>query len=199
MIYPSVNMLTGQPEKDYKEAPKEIRSTRKPTYLGYEVDIVTEPQIFNPPKKMLVWDFVDDIKIKEIWAIAPRETNYKKPVHCTLFGECFEHCAEIPKELLEPEYAPKAFLGAKRYVKELQEGFFIYCYDILGGTLSVCKSGPIRQMRFDYNDAHSSDDRNIKTCIDENEFKTTAKRLINDVINYILIKENTCFELKETK
>lgn len=109
MIYPSVNMLTGQPEKDYKEAPREIRSKRKPTYLGYEIEVVTEPQIFNPPKKMLVWDFVDDIKIKEVWAIAPRETNYRTPVHCTLFGECFKHCAEIPKGLLDPEYAPKTF------------------------------------------------------------------------------------------
>ena len=188
MIYPSVNMLTGQPEKDY--TPKEKQRTKKPTYLGYEIDIVTEPQIFNPPKKMLVWNFVDDIKIKEVWAIAPRETNYRTPVHCTMFGECFEHCAEIPQGLLDPKYAPNAFLGAKRYVKELQEGFFIYCYDIFGGTLSVCKSGPIRQMRFDYNDAHSSDDRNIKTCIDENEFKITAKRLINDVLNYILQKKD---------
>lgn len=191
MIYPSVNMLTGQPEKDYTKKPTEKQRTKKPTYLGYELDIVTEPQIFNPPKKMLVWDFVDDIKIKEVWAIAPKETNYRTPVHCTLFGECFKHCAEIPKELLEQEYAPKTFLGAKRYVKELKEGYFIYCYDILGGTLSVCKRGLIRQMRFDYNDVHSSDDRDIRNCIDENEFKTTARRLIKDVINNIMEKENT--------
>lgn len=199
MIYPSVNVLRGQPDKDYKENPKEKKCTRKPTYLGFEVDVVTEPQIFNPPKKMLVWDFVDDIKIKEVWAIAPREINYRTPVHCTLFGECFDHCAEIPKGLLDPEYAPKTFLGAKRYVKDLQSEICIYCYDILGGTLSVCKSGPIRQMRFDYNDVHSTDDKDIRDSIEENEFETTAKRLINNVINYILIKENTCFELKETK
>ena len=105
MIYPSINMLTGLPEKDY--TPKEKQRTKKPTYLGYEIDVVTEPQIFNPPKKMLVWDFVDDIKIKEVWAIAPRETNYRTPVHCTTFGECFEHCAEIPKDFMDPEYAPK--------------------------------------------------------------------------------------------
>lgn len=183
MIYPSVNMLTGQPAKDY---------TKKPTYLGYELDIVTEPQIFNPPKKMLVWDFVDDIEIKEVWAIAPRETNYRTPVHCTMFGECFEHCAEIPKGLLDPEYAPKTFLGAKRCVNAA-DGLCIYTYDILGGTLSVRKSGPIRQMRFNYKDVHSADDKDLRDSIEENEFETTAKRLINNVINYILIKENTCF------
>jgi hypothetical protein len=192
-------MLTGQLEKDYKEAPKEKQRTKKPTYLGYELDIVTEPQIFNPPKKMLVWDFVDDIKIKEVWAIAPRETNYRTPVHCTMFGECFEHCAEIPQCLLDPEYAPKTFLGAEKYVKEFQEGFFIYCYDILGGVLSVYKKGSVRQMRFDYNDVHSTYETDMSDSIEENEFETTAKRLINNVINYILIKENTCFESKETK
>lgn len=101
--------------------------------------------------------------------------------------------------MIYPEYAPKTFLGAERYVKELQEGFFIYCYDIFGGTLSVCKSGTIRQMRFDYNDVHSSDDRDIENCIDGNEFKTTARRLIINVINHILINENTCLEVKETK
>lgn len=191
MIYPSINMLTGQPEKDYTKKPTEKQRTKKPTYLGYEIDVVTEPQIFNPPKKMLVWDFIDDIKIKEVWAIAPRETNYRTPVHCTMFGECFEHCAEIPKGLLDPEYAPKTFLGAKRYVKELKEGFSIYCYDILGGTLSVCKDGKIIQMRFDYNDVHSTDDKDMSDSIEENEFETTAKRLINNVINYILQKENS--------
>lgn len=196
MIYPSINMLTGQQEKDY--TPKEKKRTKKPTYLGYEIDVVTEPQIFNPPKKMLVWDFVDDIKIKEVWAIAPRETNYRKPVHCTLFGECFEHCAEIPKGILDPEYAPKTFLGAKRCVNAADD-LYIYTYDILGGTLSVCKSGPIRQMRFNYKDVHSTDDKDMSDSIEENEFETTAKRLINNVINYILMKENTCFELKETK
>ena len=54
-------------------------------------------------------------------------------------------------------------------------------------------------LRFDYNDVHSTDDKDISVSIEENEFEPTAKRLINNVINYILIKENTCFELKETK
>ena len=60
-------------------------------YKGIELKEITEPQIFNPPKKMLVWDnYGEHVKI-EVYAIASRKDF---PVICE--NSTWQHCAEIP-------------------------------------------------------------------------------------------------------
>lgn len=190
MIYPSVNMLNGTPEKDYiNEAKKKETKTTKATYCGYEINIVTEPQIFNPPKDMLVWDFIDDIKIRKVWAIAPKETGYRTPVHCVLFGECYESCAEFPQEMLKETIAPAEFLGVKRQEKILQDGSILHFFEVMGGTLYAGSDGGVTTIIFKYNDKESREEIKYKTKFNKEEFEKTAIRLINNVINFLLIKK----------
>ena len=61
-------------------------------YKGIELKEVTEPQIFNPPKKMLVWDRYGDEAEHEVYAIVSREDF---PVICE--NSTWRHCAEIPE------------------------------------------------------------------------------------------------------
>lgn len=64
-------------------------------YKGIELKEVTEPQIFNPPKKMLVWDnYGEPVKI-EVYAIASRKDF---PVICE--NSTWKHCAVIPESEL---------------------------------------------------------------------------------------------------
>lgn len=67
---------------------------------GIVITEITEPQICNPPKRMLVWDFdVSKAVEKNVVAILPRKYE------CTVVVEetesCAEgfyrHCAEIPE------------------------------------------------------------------------------------------------------
>lgn len=60
-------------------------------YKGIELKEVTEPQLFNPPKKMLVWDICTNIVELKVYAIASRE---QFPVICE--NSTWKHCAEIP-------------------------------------------------------------------------------------------------------
>lgn len=60
-------------------------------YKGIELDEVTEPQLFDPPKKMLVWDSCANIVELKVYAIASRE---QFPVICE--NSNWKHCAEIP-------------------------------------------------------------------------------------------------------
>ena len=61
-------------------------------YKGIELKEVTEPQIFDPPKKMLVWDCCGDEVELEVYAITTRKDF---PVVCE--NASWRHCAEIPK------------------------------------------------------------------------------------------------------
>lgn len=70
-------------------------------YKGIELQEITQSQIFEPPKEMLVWDDDDDEpKIMEVWGIvleqyhgiAPSSTGEQFPVN----GGFWKHCAEIP-------------------------------------------------------------------------------------------------------
>ena len=63
-------------------------------YNGIELKEITTSQIFDPPKEMLVWDYVDS---------AP----FKMPVHAIVASKTFpviaeegdyQYCAEIPEE-----------------------------------------------------------------------------------------------------
>ena len=63
-------------------------------YKGIELKEVTEPQIFNPPKKMLVWGLYSSITELYVYAIVSREDF---PVICE--NTTWRHCAEIPEVL----------------------------------------------------------------------------------------------------
>ena len=61
-------------------------------YKGIELKEITEPQFFNPPKKMLVWDCYGDVVKLEVYAIVGRKDF---PVICD--NSTWPHCAEIPE------------------------------------------------------------------------------------------------------
>lgn len=63
-------------------------------YKGIELKEVTEPQIFNPPKKMLVWGLYSSITELDVYAIVSREDF---PVICE--DSTWRYCAEIPEVL----------------------------------------------------------------------------------------------------
>lgn len=71
-------------------------------YNGMELEEVSTPQIFNPPKKMLVWNYIIDYAIQSmIVAIVERMDGL-----CAICydGEIYPHCAEIP-EAPKPRWA----------------------------------------------------------------------------------------------
>ena len=61
-------------------------------YKGIELKEVTEPQIFDPPKKMLVWEHYENITELDVYAIVSRKDF---PVICE--NSTWRHCAEIPE------------------------------------------------------------------------------------------------------
>ena len=68
-------------------------------YKGIELKEVTEPQLFDPPKKMLVWESCENITELNVYAIVSRKDF---PVICE--NTAWRHCAEIP-EVLESKLA----------------------------------------------------------------------------------------------
>ena len=60
-------------------------------YKGIELTEVTKPQIFDPPKKMLVWDNYEKVEL-DVYAIVSRKDF---PVICV--NSTWQHCAEIPE------------------------------------------------------------------------------------------------------
>ena len=61
-------------------------------YKGIELTEVTEPKLFDPPKKMLVWECYENITELDVYAITNRKDF---PVICE--NSTWGHCAEIPK------------------------------------------------------------------------------------------------------
>ena len=61
-------------------------------YKGIELKEVTEPQMFIPPKKMLVWDNCGNTVELNVYAIVSRKDF---TVICE--NSTWQHCAEIPK------------------------------------------------------------------------------------------------------
>ena len=61
-------------------------------YKGIELEEVTEPQLFAPPKKMLVWDNCSNIFELDVYAIVSRKDFLVICEHST-----WRHCAEIPE------------------------------------------------------------------------------------------------------
>ena len=63
-------------------------------YKGIELKEVTEPQFFNPPKKMLVWDHYGNVVELKVYAVVNRGAD-SFPVVCQY--TTWKHCAEIPE------------------------------------------------------------------------------------------------------
>ena len=61
-------------------------------YKGIKLTEVTEPQLFDPPKKMLVWGRYKGITEIDVYAIVSRKDF---PVICE--NSTWQYCAEIPK------------------------------------------------------------------------------------------------------
>lgn len=61
-------------------------------YKGIELTEVTEPKLFDPPKKMLVWGSYENITELDVYAITSRKDF---PVICE--NSNWRHCAEIPE------------------------------------------------------------------------------------------------------
>ena len=71
-------------------------------YKGIELKEVTEPQFFNPPKKMLVWDHYGDVVELKVYAVVNRGAD-SFPVICQY--STWKHCAEIPEFVTYRELA----------------------------------------------------------------------------------------------
>lgn len=69
-------------------------------YKGYELPEVTEPQIIEPPREMIVWDYghPDNLSIKTVCAIL--QPFFEHRVVCYRGGHS-KFCAEIPKDFPE--------------------------------------------------------------------------------------------------
>lgn len=61
-------------------------------YKGIELKEVTEPQIFDPPKKMFVWGRYPKITEHYVYAIVNRK-DFRVITECSTW----QHCAEIPE------------------------------------------------------------------------------------------------------
>lgn len=65
-------------------------------FNGHELKEITKPQIFDPPKKMLVWNNIMDYAITSlVVAIVERMDGICAICHD---GEIYPYCAEIPEE-----------------------------------------------------------------------------------------------------
>ena len=67
-------------------------------YKGMELVEITTPQVFDPPKKMLVWDnnvTRNEPSIQIVYAIIMKKTGTKQAIgeYCR-----WKHCANIPEE-----------------------------------------------------------------------------------------------------
>lgn len=63
-------------------------------YKGIELEEITEPQLFNPPKTMLVWDNDGECPVElNVCAIVNRDG-----FRVITERSAWRHCAEIPEE-----------------------------------------------------------------------------------------------------
>ena len=69
-------------------------------YKGIDLVKVTEPQVFNPPKKMMVWDSQDDRPTLEIVYAITTEATFPVVINREEIGvyDAKMFCAEIPEE-----------------------------------------------------------------------------------------------------
>lgn len=68
-------------------------------YKGIELEEVTEVQLFDPPKEMLLWDNKSNSPTKDkVLAIVDGEREFRVITRTT----SWHHCAEIPEEPKKP-------------------------------------------------------------------------------------------------
>ena len=67
-------------------------------YNGMELEEVTEPQIFDPPRKCVVFDSYDEEKsvIRNVVAVLPASFNECGGSVITEEKQCWKHCAILP-------------------------------------------------------------------------------------------------------
>ena len=71
--------------------------------IVFEVEEVVEPQVFNPPRKMLVWNYKEGVSCivgeREVVAVLPRMPYHASVIY--LDGSSLlwaEHCGTVKKE-----------------------------------------------------------------------------------------------------
>ena len=71
-------------------------------YNGMELDVVTEPQIFDPPKKCVVFDSYDEEKsvVRNVVAVLPSSFNKGIGMQSVITEEkqYWNHCAILPED-----------------------------------------------------------------------------------------------------
>ena len=114
-------------------------------YNGIKLKEVTESQIVDPPKKMLVWDCEPGIVLEaDVLAIVNgRESGY--PVITTT--GVFRHCAEIPETHLVTNRELSKWLAKGRGECRNQIGLVsnYYVYDEMESDLPVPNSVRVRR------------------------------------------------------
>ena len=115
-------------------------------YHGKELKPITEPQVFDPPKLMLVWDDCDYIpEVRDVVAILP-VCNVRKRV-ITYGGVYWEHCAEIEER---SDYKPRRATNLE-FSRWLSQGNGQVHTDSNGGMMDAsiiyddkCDDTPVR-------------------------------------------------------
>lgn len=121
-------------------------------YNGMELEEFTEPQIFDPPKRMLVWDNSANIKIGIVAAILPGVGFPVTTIDEDGIIQAFHlHCAEI-HEAQKPRRATNRELS--RWLAQGNGEVLcfdhrtIHCfweYDIVTSGLSACDDVKVRK------------------------------------------------------
>ena len=72
-------------------------------YKGYELPEVTEPQIIEPPREMIVWDYghPDNLRIETVYAILQPCFGHRVIGYHSNWKYCAEIPANFPEELKE--------------------------------------------------------------------------------------------------
>lgn len=103
-------------------------------YKGMPLVELTTPQVFEQPKKMLVWDYTvtcNEPSIQTVYAVIMKENGTTQAI-----GECcrWSHCAEIPEEP-KPRRATNRELskwlatGNGEYTNQIGNACSAYTYD----------------------------------------------------------------------
>ena len=64
-------------------------------YEGIELKEITKPQVFDPPKEMLVWNSLEDVCVKKVYAIIKTGDGF---IQAITIDKRWLKCAEIPEE-----------------------------------------------------------------------------------------------------
>ena len=67
-------------------------------YKDMELEEITEPQIFDPPRKCFVWDYnIEEGETRDVLSIFPESSGLSDRVY-TKPGTSFKHCALLPEK-----------------------------------------------------------------------------------------------------